>query len=259
MKLLIQERNNNLIWKDVIYKDGHFRASDESAVYDNWNIHAIKDDDRNKIVVCSACGKEVPNTPSSIKAHRNMVNKSNKCFDCRHLRHRNEKITSQKYVLNEDGTYSESTKRNVTLGCGYSYRTPDINSTEAKRWCRYAACENATFNPIKDFWTKNPDAFNEFITADRIMDVGYKSMYKYADHIVFELKCKAQINALVNNQGICFNFVLNYRNHTYSLRYSKKYDKVWFNDGGVFKELSRLDMAESTEKSIMDKLRKLYE
>lgn len=259
MKLLIQERNYNLIWKDAIYKNGHFRSLDESEVYENWSIHAIKDDNRNKIVICSACGAEVSNTPSSIKAHRNMVNKSNKCFDCFALRHKNEKILSHKYVMNEDGTYSESTKRNVELKCGYNYRLYDINSTDAKRLCRYAPCENATLAPIKDFWTKNPDAFNEFITVDRIMDVGYKSMRKGNDYISFELKCKAQINALVNNQGICFNFVLSYRNHTYSLRYSKKYDKVWFNDGGVFKELSRLDMAESTEKSIMDKLRKLYE
>ena len=259
MKILAQDRQNNLAWQEVIYKGGHFRSPDESRCYENYSIYAIKDDNRNKTVVCSACGAEIPNTPASIRAHRNMVNKPSKCFECEYMRQTNEKVTSQKYVLNDDGTYSESTKRNVRLACYRGWRHRDINSDEAKRGCKYAACEEATFTHIKDFWTQYPDAFDEFITIDTIIDAGYKSLHKYPENITITLKGKLNIEAWVNNQGICYCFYLNYRRSSYMLRYSKKYNKVWVLDGNRFKELDKLDLSNEARETIIKKLSALYE
>lgn len=258
MKLLMKDYQHNLSWSEAIYKDGGFRSVDGDRNYNNENIYAVKDDNRSKTVICSGCGKEVRNTPAAIKAHKNMINKPNKCFECSYLRHRNETVLSQKYVLNEDGTYNESTKRTVTLGCGNRWRYPDINSDDARDACKYKCCENATFKKIEDFWTKYPNAFEEFITIDRIIDAGYKKMYKSTNEIIFELKGRANLVAHVNNQGLCFEFVLRHRSHRYTLRYSKKYDKVWFEQYGSFKELSKLDIAEDTEKAILNKMRTLY-
>lgn len=258
MKLLVQDYNSNLIWKEAIYKDSRFRTPDSRQTYEICSIYAIKDDSRNKTVICSACGKEIPNTPSAIRAHRNMVHKSNKCFECRYLKHSNVKTISQKYVLNDDGTYSESTKRTVNLLCGIGWRNYSINSTTAQEHCIYAACENAKFKHIEDFWTKYPNAFDEFITVDRIIDTGYKQMHKYTDYITFELKGKANLTAFVNNQGICYNFTLQHYSHTYILRYSKKYNKVWVIYSGAFRDLDVLDLSSSTQEAIIKKLSALY-
>ena len=257
MKILVIDRNNNLSWVDVTYKDRYFRSLDEETTYYLNQIYAVKDDNRSKTVICSYCGKEVSNSPSAIKSHRNMVHKSNKCFDCYYLKHINEKVLSQKYVLNEDGTYFESTKRNVKLVCNHEYRKYDINTEDAKRVCKYRGCENAEFYRIKDFLTEYPDAFDEFITIDRIIDSGYKEMYKYNDHITFHLKGKTRIAASVNNQGICFSFRLDYQRNSYVLRYSKKYDRVWVFDGTV-RELEHYGISNGTKEAILKTLRKLY-
>lgn len=257
MKLLVQ-KNRNLVWIDAIYKNGAFYSSEEENRYYDVGIYAVKDDNRNKTVICSACGKEVPNTPSAIRAHRNMVNKSNKCFGCTSLRRQNEKTISQKYILNEDGTYSEATKRNVNLVCSMSYRYSDINSPEAKEHCRYARCENANFKHIEDFWTKYPNAFDEFITIDKIIDTGYKQITKYTDHIELELTGRIRIVAHINNQGVCHDFTLYCRRSSYTLRYSKKYDKVFVSYSSTFRDMDVLDIADSTKDAIIKKLRDLY-
>lgn len=259
MKILVKDnRNNDLVWKEVFYKDQGFYTLDETKSYNVKAIYAIKDDDRNKIVICSSCGKQIPNTPSAIKAHRNMINKANKCFECSFLRSRNEKVVSQKYVLNEDGTYNEATKRVVNLCCGVGWRYHDINSTEARENCKYARCEHATMKKIEDFWTKYPNAFDEFITIDRIIDVGYKYMCKSYNGITFELKCRGNLTANVNNQGICYGFTLHHRSNYYFLRYSKKYDKVFYESAYDLRELSNLGIAENTQDTIIKKLRTLY-
>ena len=226
MKILVRDNQNYLKWHDVIYKDGKFMTEDDGRSFYAQTIYAVKDDNRNKTVICSGCGKEVRNTAAAMKAHRNMINKPNKCFECSYLKHTNETIISQKYVLNEDGTYNESTRRTVNLTCGQSWRYKDINSEEARENCKYKRCENATFRCIEDFWTKYPGAFDEFITIDRIIDTGYKSMYKHSDEIRFDLKGRANLSACVNNQGVCYKFILSYRKRSYQRRYSKKYAKV---------------------------------
>ena len=166
---------------------------------------------------------------------------------------------SQKYVLNEDGTYSETTKRNVTLACGRGYNYYDINSENAKRVCKYARCENATMRKIEDFWTKYPNAFDEFITVDRIVDVGYKNMYKLYNEITFDLKGRANLVAHINDQGLCYEITLHHRSSQYSLRYSKKYDKVWYASSNTFCDLKGLDISEDTKDAIAKKLKALYE
>lgn len=258
MKILVL-KNYDLVWKEATYSKGSFLTTDDDYSYGVGNIFAIKDDDRNKTVICSHCGKEIKNTPSAIKAHRNIVDKPNKCFECRSLRKIDEVIKQEKFTLNEDGTYTETTKRNVKLVCKADYwKTYDINSPEARRICRYAGCQTATFRKIEDFWTKYPDAFNEFITIDRIIDTGYKSMRKYGDYIKFELKGKGNLSARVNNKGICFEIQLSYKRRIHTLRYSKKYDKVWVADYGEMRDLSYVGMSEDAEEAIIKKLKALY-
>ena len=260
MKILVLDRYQNLCWKDATYTNGWFCSTDNQTKYDANRIHSVKDDDRDKTVICSACGKEISRSPSAIKAHRNMVNKSDKCFNCPSIRHSNPKVISQKYVLNEDGTYSESTKRTVNLECNFNYRRYDINSEDAHQYCRYASCERATFKRIEDFWTKYPSAFDEMITVDRVLDAGYKSVYKCSNYISIELKGKAHITAYINNQGLCYRFELSYRRNTYDMRYSKKYDKVFVLHNGYLKELSTITSISADMKDIIvKKLRNLYE
>ena len=257
MKLLIRENDNNLTWKDVGYKNGFFfDITNEKCIYDNDRIYAIKDDDRNKIVICSACGKEVRNTSAAMDAHRNMINNPDKCFECHYLRARNGTVTSQKYSLNEDGTYNETTKRVVTLTCGNSWSHPDIS--QARDICYDARCENATFKSIEDFWTRTPDAFDEFITIDRLLDCGYDNTFKTPNGIVVTIKSTCKLHACVNNQGIVYAFELWYQRRGYTIRYSKRYDKVYVEYAGNFREFNYIGISDSTRESILNKFRKLY-
>jgi hypothetical protein len=254
----MRDRNCNLVWTESIYKNGSFYSADGRTSYYISRIYAVKDDNRNKTVICSACGKEVHNTPSAIKTHRNMVNKSNKCFECNYLKHKNSTTLSHKYVLNEDGTYTESTKNKLELKCGMKWSAYDINSEDAKQNCRYAACQNATFKRIEDFWTQYPNAFDEFITVDRIIDTGYKNMCRYSDGVSFTLKGKANLVANTNNQGVCYQFTLRHYRRSYILRYSKKYDKVWIDEYNRFKDLSSLRLSAEKEEAVISKIRALY-
>ena len=260
MKILIRDSKSDLVWKDVTYSSGCFFLLDGSAKYKESHLYAIKDDNRNKMVVCSACRKEIPNTPASIRAHQNMVHSKDKCFDCPYLHKDNQKMMSCKYILNEDGTYTEKTTQNVNLRCGINWRKfMDINSEEANEYCRLGACQSAKFKSIEDFWTRYPGAFDEFITADRLIDTGHTESTKYNNQIWFDLKCKASVYAVVNEQGICTHFSIRYRHVRYEVRYSKKYDKAWYSDYESLRDLSEIGIAGSTMNSIMRKLRTLYE
>jgi hypothetical protein len=256
MKILVREPTSELIWKDAEYKNGSFFDADNE--YTDSKIYAVKDDNRNKIVICSGCGKEVRNTPAAINTHRNMINKPDKCFTCGELRTRNAKVTSQKYSINEDGTYNETTKRTVNLVCYNSWCYVDINSQSARNNCKYARCENALFKNIEDFWTRNPGAFDEFITIDRLIDSGYDDIRKDGNESVVNIKAVCKLQALINTQGICYGFQLQHQRNHYMIRYSKKYDKVWVVYHNSFSDFSIIDIAESTRESILNKLRKLY-
>ena len=76
MKLLMQDPSGNLVWKDAIYKNARFRDPNESRSYEITQIYAIQDDDRNNMVICSACGKEIPNTDDAKIAHQNIINRT---------------------------------------------------------------------------------------------------------------------------------------------------------------------------------------
>ncbi len=257
MKVLIQNGNYNLVWKDAVWKNGSFRSLDERETYDNSKIFSVKDDDSNKIVVCPACKQEIRNTPAAIRKHQNMINEPNKCFECRYMRPINSTILSQKYVRNEDGTYAESTKRTVNLVCGNSYGSYDINSPDARRACKYSNCETAIMRPVEDFWTKYPNAFDEFITVDKIIEYGYTSVHKYEHTIEFDIKCKSKLTAFTNGQGLCYGFQLHYHRRYYELRYSAKYDKLFVLHYGL-KELSCVDISEATQEQILKKMSALY-
>ena len=260
MKILVLDKNNNFVWKEVEYQKGRFISTENpNNAYGVGHIYALKDDNRNKTVICSRCGKEIKNTPSAIKAHQNMINKPNKCFECTLMKKQNEKLVHEKFTLNEDGTYTETTKGSVNLVCSADYwQRPDINSETARNVCRYKGCETAQFRQIEDFWTKYPNAFNEFITIDRIIDTGYKSMRKYTHHIDFQLKGRGNLTACVNDKGLCYKIVLDYKRRTYDLRYSKKYDRVWINKYGELRDISYIGMSEDTEEAVVKKLKALY-
>ena len=258
MKILVL-KNYDLVWEEVTYHNGYFWTANDKNSYSVSYIYAIKDDNRNKTVICSHCGKEIKNTPSEIKKHQSMIDKPNKCFECHSLKKINGILVGEKFTLNDDGTYTETTKRTIQLKCNASYwKNYDINSPEARQTCRYAGCQTATFRQIEDFWTKYPDAFNEFITIDRIIDTGYKKMRKSYNYITFELKGKGNLSARVNNKGICFEIQLSYKRRDYTLRYSKKYDKVWVSHYGEIRELSYIGMSADTEEAIIKKLKALY-
>lgn len=259
MKLLMQDPSGNLVWQDAIYKNARFRAPNESRSYEITQIYAIQDDDRNNMVVCSACGKEIPNTDDAKVSHQNIINRTDKCFECNYMHTDVNTTLSREYVANEDGTYIESTKRKVELTCGILWRAhPLINTEEANRGCRHAACQNAEFRVIADFWTEHPGAFDEFITADKLIDAGYDNVRRRDDGLVFDLSGQIDLRALVNSQGICTDFSLTFHRQRFLIRYSKRYDKIFVEDCGQFISLSAINMSDRTQKSILRKIKALY-
>lgn len=259
MKLLMQDPHGNLVWQDAIYKNARFRDPNESRSYEITQIYAVQDDDRNNTVICSACGKEIPNTTAAKNAHQNIINRTDKCFGCQYMHTDVRTTLSRKYVVNEDGTYTESTKRQVELTCGNFWRShPAINTDEANRGCRHSACQIAEFRAIEDFWTKYPGAFDEFITTDSLIDAGYSNTHRRGDVLSFDLSGQIELFANVNLQGICTDFTMMFHRQRFLIRYSKKYDKLFVVDCGRFRDLSTIDMSDRTQKTILRKIKALY-
>lgn len=262
MKVLLRSYNGEqYVWKKAEVKNtNHFTLEDGSTVAQT-DIVSISRDNRKKFVRCSACGAIIRNTPEEIKEHSLRSTTSATCFGCQYMRECNSKQLSVKYTLQEDGSYVASVKKNLKLACAVGWNRVDINSQDARNGCKFRLCATAEMQSINDVFTKYPGVFDDMITIDKVLDNGFTERREYTNGNVVEYKLKARnhIIAVVNKLNIVDRFVIDYRGHTISVMYSKKYNKLFGISNGKYIELNGVwFMPDNTFTNIKTKIASLY-
>lgn len=262
MKVLLKSYNEEpFVWKKAEIKNLTQFTLEDGSTANQTDIVSISRDNRKKFVRCSSCGTIIKNTPEAIKEHKERASTSAICFGCRHLRECGIEQLSAKYTLQEDGKYIVNTKKSVKLMCTYSWRHCDVNSQDARDICVYKSCCTAEMQSINDVFTKYHGLFDDMITVDKILDNGFTEREEHhnGNFVYYKLKARNNITAIVNKLNIVEYFVIDYRNHTIRVMYSKKYNKLFSMYNGVYKEFNGAwFMPDKTFANIKAKIASLY-
>lgn len=231
--------NDHYVVKDINFtSDGLLEC--EGQTVNESNVFTIIGDCKANFARCSSCGEIVINTPKAIEAHRTAHNHYEGCYNCKSLRIEGVKDDKNKtkYTLNDDNTFSRKVNDKVALKCAYSYWTAiDILSDDRMKRCKYSRCKDANIEEIKTFFNKYPNAFDDMITVDAIKN--FKDIHKYNDYTRLKLKCRGNIFAVANNKGIISSFIIASQNGTFDVYYSKKYNKLFYNQSGTYREMDQ--------------------
>ena len=222
-------------WVDATFnwQVGRIVKSDGNAINES-HIIAIYDDTRNKYVICNNCGKVIRNTPKAIQAHKALAETSDKCFDCPHMRERNNVVLKNSYTPQADGTYISSVKQQCNLVCVRGFRDRDINGEAAKDNCIYKRCATSSTTSIEDTFTRYPGAFEDMATVDAI-DTNKWSLIGNSDTFyAFKAASRFNLTAYVHNTGIVSHFRYISRYTSYEFRYSKKYNQLFWFDNSTY-------------------------
>ena len=262
MKVLLRNYDGEqYVWKKAEMKSATKFALEDGGEARQVDIVSISRDNRKKFVKCSACGDIIRNTPEAIKEHRDRASTSATCFGCPYLRESGGKQLSAKYTLQEDGSYIVNTKKSTKLVCKISYRYYDINSPEAREYCRFKQCATAEMKAIEDVFTKYPGAFDDMITVDKVLDNGFteREEYDMRNEVHYKLKARNNITAVVNKLNIVDKFVIDYRSHRYNVIYSKKYNKLFTMSNGRYIVCDSIwGIPDTTFENIKAKIASLY-
>lgn len=262
MKLLLRQFNDECyVWKNGSMKDEtHFIVDGKSVL--QTDVISISRDNRSKFVKCSACGGILKNTEEAIKEHRLKSTTSATCMGCQYLRESNSKTKSIKYVLQDNGKYVSTIKKEMRLLCsrGWGARY-DINSKEARDGCKYKCCIDARMDGFKDIFMEYPGIFDDMITVDCVLDAGFTERTKKSNGTsLYTLKGRDNIIAIVNAINIVDSFQVSRYSHDWTIVYSKKYNEFYCTWGGKYHKWNPTEdmMPHETMQRIKNKIVRLY-
>jgi hypothetical protein len=258
MEVLLRE---NYKWIEAKFdiKTGSITKKDGTRIAP-VDIVSIKDDDRDKYVICKNCGEIIRNTPTNLEKHYNKAANSDACMTCGALRVLHEKELSKKYELNEDGTYKEIIKSECRLKCANrSYSSsPDINSEDARSRCKYAKCRAQGVKPITDVFTEHPEVFDRIATVDTLDDDVWTLEKRQADGtFLYRAKKRFRLYAVVNSMGIVDHFRYDYNRDSYEFAYSAKHNKVFWMNCGLY-HTSNSDVGSGRTSELIAIVAKIY-
>lgn len=259
MKILVRKLGDKVYeWLDAKYTKNYFvvDGKDVSEV----DIVSVMDDDRTEYVKCSCCGELLKKGSAEIEAHQNKYKDCKACFDCKYLRDKPVKNIDIKYELQEDGTYLAKKNLVVSLRCGASYWSdPIIHTDEARECCAFRGCTNADLVEVEDIFTEKPCIFDDIITIDKIVEVGYKTATNGHEETFYRLKGRNEIYAVVNKMNVVDHFAIEYRGNSWNVYYSKKYDEFYYcGRNGKYTRYNFSSMPDTTREYIKNKIAKLY-
>ena len=267
MRALLRFWNDeSYTWQDVTYKKDGFYCG--ISHLNDTDIVALEDDNRNEMVRCSVCGELFTRDSEHWAEHITPVTDTSKCFTCKHLKaDRLHKIGDVQYELQSDGTYKATACDSVILRCArsYSWNYPKIESQEARTKCEFNKCASATLKEITDIFTEHPDVFENIITVDKIIEVGYKERNLYSYNTKYRLKGKYSIWAIVNNLNIVDCFIVKYRNENWYVYYSHTQKKFYTKNHNYTKRCKEYVVWDPTymtfeaKENIKKKIASLYE
>lgn len=224
------------------------------------NIISIENDPRIKYVRCKMCDTVFKNTKKAIEEHAQLAKSSKTCLTCKSLYFSDETNNKESFVKNADGTYTRTKKCVCQLTCGYTYGHPQIDSDKARERCRYRSCSLTTIEPVEDFFTKYPGAFDDMATVDALDMSKWQISSKYSENVYFKLKGRHNITVSTNGLGIINVFACYYRSNSYEIVYSKKYDKMFELYCGFYSEITQKNskFSETYYNELMKIMRNIY-
>lgn len=262
MRILLRNYDGEqYVWKKAEVKSATKFTLEDGCDVSQAEIVSISRDNRKKFVKCSACGEIIRNTQEAINEHKLKGTTSATCFGCKYMREMGSKQLSVKYTLQEDGSYSANVKKSLNLVCAATWSTPDINSENARGYCKFKQCATAEMKAIEDVFTKYPNVFDDIITVDKVLDNGFTERKEYTSRgqVEYKLKARNNITAVVNKLNIVDCFVIDYRSHRITVLYSKKYDKLFAMSSGTYTEVKGIwFMPDTTFANIKEKIASLY-
>lgn len=260
MQILIRTYKDDVyVWKTAKYHNGYFVVNNENIKM--TNVVAIVNDNRKNYIQCSCCGKVFRRGDRRFEEHKAKAKTAEVCFDCPHVCVEGLSVEKRKFVQNEDGTFTEKRNTTVKLTCSkvglWSY--PDVNSEKAKTSCTRRLCGDAIEKEIDDFFTRNPGAFDDIVTADRLLEDGYQVRIQAYDTDVYLTRgYDYTVYAIVNKLGIIDRFEIWVDGDSYNVYYSKKYGKLFYEYHGEYTEWLNTYLDADCINEIKDKIAHLY-
>lgn len=259
MKILLRSYEKEpFVWKEA-ERDSNNNFVIDGKVFKETDIVSVAEMDKNKFVKCANCGSIIPNNSRAIKAHRNISCDWKNCLKCKYVRIKTQAEKSKGFIRNENGNFDMTVRSVVSLQCGNLWNGKDILNDDARTGCHFAGCKNAKMLPSDDFFSKNPDAFDDMITVDKIVKNGYTQMWKSGDYTCYELKARNRIYAYVNKFNIVEKFTIQYRYYNDTVVYSKKLDEIFsLNGNGKYAKPIIYGMPDESLENVRKKIASLY-
>lgn len=262
MKILLRRHGTkNYVWVDATYDAQSFRVG--AMRVSLTNIVSVSDDDRKKYVKCSACGAIFKSDSKEIEVHKNRWKDIATCLNCSLMTAYNLGDQKTSYEMDETGKYKRTVEGYVDLRCkARRYYNPEpLLGNVDRGCCRYKACSTAEMQELSDIFFDHPGVFDDIITVDRIIEVGYKSSEASSIHgyyIEYALNGRNNIRAVTNSDGIVDFFNFKYGNKKWAIVYSKKLDKLFTTCGHEYLEWNPADLSDSTKAYVKRKISELY-
>lgn len=261
MKILLRKLGDKYyVWKDARWEDYAYYITVDGyeCEISQKEIIAVEDDTRDGYVACANCGKLIKNDPESIEAHFAEEEAKKDCFKCGYLRVRDKTNLGSDYKRNENGEFVVTESFTASLQCSVGYWYKDIDSEDAKNECIYKKCRKCGVVPIDDIFVKYPGVFEKFLTVDTLIAKKCESEGLRGGHFEYDLKCRNTLKACVNEMGVVDHFRLYYRNHSCSLYYSDKYNRLFTASCGQYSEEAPYGVPDAKMEQIRDKIVALY-
>lgn len=261
MKVLLKSYDGKCyVWKDATYSKSGFVVNGD--VIRETDIISVMDDNRSKFVTCSECGEIFAKDSPEIEKHKMRYKDTNTCLTCAYLRPCESSAPTTSYEHISGARYHVVNKYDARMTCCRSSwsRRCDIGTEEAMNACIHKKCSNATMIEVNDIFTKNPGIFDDIITIDRVVEVGYKSMRNEYNGIytAYALNGRNQIEARVNSAGIVEDFIIRYGRNSYMVMYSKQLNKLYKCNGSIYIEWNPSEIKDSVKAYITKKIAALY-
>lgn len=259
MRILLKEyQGKAYVWKDATYENECYLVDGNHI--EEVCIASVMDHPATGMVICNNCGALIPNTPEAIAEHGNARANERDCIKCNHHTFdRNRTITKEELVPTSDGRYKVVQEFESRLYCQQSYYMREVNSSDAIRNCIYLKCRNAGMRKPRGILAVQPDAFNSAITVDilKAKKLGYVEYD--GKYFRYDMRSRGTIQACVNSSGIVECFNISSRGNRMDFYYSERYDKLYYNDFGWYKEGCPNWFRREKYDEALEKIRALYE
>lgn len=227
-----------LLRSDYKWHEANFNINQHAFIVDGQSVYetailAVKEDNRNQFATCTNCGTTIPNTSEEITKHLALHTTTETCMTCPDRRIYTNYLAKDKpeYIRNEDNTYTEISKRKAIFYCMYNRgmaSEANIHNSNGMSRCKYRNCSTNTIQSYSDIFIEKPNLFDDIITVDALDKEKWIFQRKFDNYSVFNATGSIRLSAIVNNMGIVDYFSLDFRNNSYDLYYSKKYDTIYY-------------------------------